>query len=108
MSFRLKLRKIGAIPVLVVIGDITGKNIGKMTVKLEGLLKLDTDKIVVDLSQVTFVDSHGLGVFVFFFRRLSEQSRELVFLNPSEFIADLFFGSNLSKVFTIVDNEDML
>ncbi len=108
MSFKLKIHKAGSTPILMISGDITGSNVGKISAKLENMRKTFSEKIAVDLSQTTFIDSHGLGVFVFFYRRFSEENRQLVFLRPSEFIMDLFSGSNLVKIFTIIDNEDTL
>lgn len=108
MSLKLKIRKAGSTPVLTISGDITGSNVGKISSKLEGIQRVFSGKIAIDLSQTTFIDSHGLGVFVFFFRRFSEEKRQLVFLKPSDFIRDLFTGSNLNKIFTIVDNEESL
>jgi anti-sigma B factor antagonist len=110
MSFKLRTRKAGAnqIPVLVIAGDVTGSNIGKISAKLEDIRNSHTGTIAIDLSATTFIDSHGLGVFVFFFRRLSEENRRLVFLSPSAFIRDLFSGSNLNQIFPIIDSEDSL
>ena len=108
MNFKLRLRKAGTTPILMIFGDVTGGNVGKITVKLESMLKASSEKVAIDLSKTTFIDSHGLGVFVFFFRRLSDENRQLIFLKPSEFIKDLFSGSNLDKIFTILDDEETL
>ncbi len=108
MSFRLKLRKIRSVPVLYIAGDVTGGNIGKITSRLESLYKFPSGTVAIDLSRTTFIDSHGLGVFVFFFRRLSEERRKLVFLRPSEFVRELVSGSNLDRIFTIIDSEENL
>jgi anti-sigma B factor antagonist len=108
MSFKLKIRKTDHAVILVLSGDITGNSVGKISAKLESVQKMSEETIAIDLSETTFIDSHGLGVFVFFYRRLSEENRRLVFLKPSEFILDLFSGSNLVKIFTIVNSEDDL
>ena len=108
MSFRIKIRKTKSAVILGLTGDITGNSVGKISSKLESIQKMYPGTIAIDLSETTFIDSHGLGVFVFFYRRLSEENRKLVFLKPSEFILDLFSGSNLVKIFPIVTNEDDL
>lgn len=106
MSFKLKIRKTDAAVILALSGDITGNSVGKISGKLENIQNMYQGTIAIDLSETTFIDSHGLGVFVFFYRRLSEVNRRLVFLNPSEFILDLFSGSNLVKIFSIVSSEE--
>ena len=108
MSFKLKIKKTDRAIILVLSGDITGSSVGKISAKLESIQKIYEGTIAIDLSETTFIDSHGLGVFVFFYRRLSEVNRKLVFLKPSDFILDLFSGSNLVKIFTIVNSEDDL
>jgi anti-sigma B factor antagonist len=108
MSFKLKIKKTDRAVILVLSGDITGGSVGKISAKLESIQKIHEGTIAIDLSETTFIDSHGLGVFVFFYRRFSEVNRKLVFLKPSDFILDLFSGSNLVKIFTIVNSEDDL
>lgn len=108
MSFKLKIKKVKQVPVLQIQGDITGSNIGKLTAKLEQMIKTDADKVAIDLGNVAFIDSHGLGVFVFFYRRLKERDRSLVIVNPSEFVAELLAGSNLDRIFSIIRNHEEL
>jgi anti-sigma B factor antagonist len=108
MSFKLKVKKTDTAVILVISGDVTGNSVGKISAKLENIQKIFAGTIAIDLSETTFIDSHGLGVFVFFYRRFTEEQRELVFLKPSEFILDLFSGSNLDKIFTIVNSENEL
>lgn len=108
MSLKLKTKKTGDSSVLAISGDITGENVGKISAKLESLKHSSAGTIAIDLSQTTFIDSHGLGVFVFFHRRLSEENRRFYILRPSSFITDLFSGSNLDKIFQIIDSEEKL
>jgi anti-sigma B factor antagonist len=108
MSFKLKIRKAGTIPVMVIAGEVTGSNVGKISAKFEDIRRIFTGPVAIDLSRTTFLDSHGLGVFVFFFRRFTEENRRFVFIKPSNFIRELFLGSNLDKIFTIIDSEDDL
>ncbi|NLG17420.1 MAG: STAS domain-containing protein [Fibrobacter sp.] len=108
MSLKIRSKKINSSPVLEITGEITGENVGKITSKLEGLRKGDSQKVVVDLSKTTFIDSHGLGVFVYIWRLLGEQNRELIFLNPQGFIRNMFNGTNLDKIFKVVDSEEAI
>lgn len=108
MSCKISVRKNGAIPVLVVDGDLTGAEIAKVAKKLETIRKGKAAKVAVDLSQTTFIDSHGLGAFVYSWRLLEEEKRQLVFLNPSSFVRNTLNGTNLDKVFIIVESEEKL
>ena len=108
MSIKIRTRKVKTIPVLEISGDITGENVGKITSKLESLFKGDSHKVAIDLSNTSFIDSHGLGAFVYMWRLLEEQNRELVFLNPQGFIRNMFAGTNLDKIFKIAESEESL
>ena len=108
MSFKMKVKKIRSVPVLVLYGEVTGNSVGKLSAKLNGIQRVFEGKIAIDLSNTTFIDSHGLGVFIFFYRRLTDENRELVFLNPPEFITELFSGSSLDRVFNVVGSEEQL
>ena len=63
-------------------GEITGKC--RRSQKLENLRKAESEKIVVDLSKTTFIDSHGLVHLCISGGCL--RSRRDWFLNPQGFI----------------------
>lgn len=108
MSFKMKVKKIRSVPVLILYGEVTGNNVGKLSAKLNGIQRVFEGKIAIDLSNTTFIDSHGLGVFIFFYRRLIEEQREMVFLNPPKFIMDVFSGSSLDKIFKVINGVEHL
>lgn len=108
MSFKIKINRIKDFPVIEIIGELVGSNVGKVSSKLESVKNSTERRIAIDLRKTTFIDSHGLGVFVFFQRRLTEEEKELVFIKPSDFIMDIFEGANLTKIFNIIDDEDKL
>ena len=108
MSFKMKVKKIGSVPVLTISGEITGNSVGKLSAKLNGIQQVFDGKVAIDLRKASYIDSHGLGVFIFFYRRLTEENRELVFINPPGFIADQFSGSSLDKIFHVVSSVEQL
>jgi anti-sigma B factor antagonist len=108
MNLKLLLRKSGSTPVLEIHGDIIEKSISKIIKKLEVLIKCDAATIAIDMSKTTFIDSHGLGVFIFTWRRLKDLNRKLIFIKPQGFINDLFNETSLSKIFEIKSTEDDL
>jgi anti-anti-sigma factor len=108
MSFKLKVHRVKGTPVLEIFGEVTGDGIGRITSRLDALRKEECDTIAIDLSRTTFIDSHGLGAFVYCWRLLEEQNRQLVFINPQNFIRNMFNGTNLDKIFRIVDSDEAL
>jgi anti-anti-sigma factor len=108
MSLKIKSIKHGNIPVLQIEGDAVGRDVMKISKKLESFLKTGEPVVAVDLSETAVIDSYGLGIFIFSWKQFASLNRKLVFVNPQGFIKDLFEGTNLSKVITIVDSVEAL
>jgi anti-sigma B factor antagonist len=102
MSFKIRIKKHKGMPVMEVTGELTGENVGKIAVKLERLRKTTAQMIAVDLSRTTFIDSHGLGAFVYCWRLLENERRDLVFVSPQGFILNMLHNTNLDRVFKVV------
>jgi anti-sigma B factor antagonist len=108
MSLKLRMRKHNDIPILALSGDAVGQGVSKVAEKINDLIESGNTTIVIDCSELNAVDSHGLGMFVFSWKLMDSQKRRLVFMNPSEFVKNLFEGSNLQRVFTIIDSIEAL
>ncbi len=108
MGLKIKVKKHGAIPVLHISGDAVGREVVKISKKIDSYLKTTDPVVAIDLSETVVVDSYGLGVFVFSWKQFASQGRKLVFVNPQGFIRNLFDGTNLTKVINIVDSLEAL
>ncbi|NLE02632.1 MAG: STAS domain-containing protein [Fibrobacter sp.] len=104
MSIRIQMDKLDSQPLLRIRGEITKETIGKITSKINRISKLKIDIITLDLSETAFIDSCGLGAFVYLWRSIKEDKKELQLLNPSPIVRDLLEESNLDKCFTIISN----
>ena len=66
-------------------------------------------RIIVDLSETTFLDSTALGVLIGAVKRLRSRDGQLVIVNTDANIAKTFEITGLDKIFTIVPTvEDAL
>jgi anti-sigma B factor antagonist len=59
----------------------------------------DTQRILIDLTSVSFLDSSGLGAIVGFWVSAKKAKHELRLANANERIVDLFLMSNLAPIF---------
>lgn len=66
----------------------------------------DCDLMIVDLDQVGFIDSSGLGVLVGALRRLRERGAEMHIVCTREQILKIFRITGLDKVFPIFAGMD--
>jgi anti-sigma B factor antagonist len=59
----------------------------------------DTQRIVIDLTNVSFLDSSGLGAIVGLWVSAKKAKHELKLANANQRIVDLFLMSNLAPIF---------
>ncbi len=65
--------------------------------------------IIIDLKNVTFIDSSSLGIMVLYFTRLEKRNRHIVLINVNDEINELFNISGIIKLFRVFDSlEDAL
>ena len=60
----------------------------------------------VDLSNVRFMDSSGMGVLVSLLTKFRNRGGELVLIKPSDHIRKLLIVTKLNAIFTIAENDD--
>ena len=63
-------------------------------------------RLMLDLNQVPYMDSSGLGTLVEVFRRVSSYKGKMVLFGLSSRVRSVFEITNLDKFFTICDTED--
>ena len=63
-------------------------------------------RVVVDLSDTTFLDSTALGVLIGAVKRLRSRDGQLVIVNTDQNIAKTFEITGLDQIFTILDTRD--
>lgn len=64
----------------------------------------DSGHLILDLSEITFADSSGLGALLLVHRLYRELDQKLILCNVPERIQKLFSISHLDKTFTIVSD----
>jgi anti-sigma B factor antagonist len=106
MDFKTRVRKVKGTPVLEIAGEFAGDNAGKTAVLLEAMRASTEKSIAVDLRRMTFIDSVGLGVFVYCWRLLENDKREMFFVRPQGFVLKMFQNTSLDRVFKVVDELD--
>lgn len=110
MSLDIKLKKINGVPVLELVGRAIDVDVAKFSKKLESLYEKGAQKIVVDLSRTNFIDSHGLGIIVYYNTMLEKEKKELVVLNSNQdsggYVHRLFELTNLDKVLRVVTSQE--
>ncbi len=92
----------GGVAVVEAKGEIDMYTAQRLREVLRGALE-KVNKVVVDLSEVRFIDSTGLGVLIGGLRRAREKGGDLVLASPSERVKRILEITNLTQVLPSFD-----
>jgi anti-sigma B factor antagonist len=109
MALDVEQKKIGDVPCVALAGRAVDVDVKKLVKGLDSLYKKSAPRVVLDVTNTDFVDSHGLGTIVYYHTLLQKESRELLILNanpnPNSYLNRLFELTHLNKVLKIVTDE---
>jgi len=90
---------------IVLTGDLEYGIIGDVKKELQSQNLDINNKYVINMKEVTNIDSTGFGMIVNFARKVSVKGNEIVIIVVDEFVRSLFSISQCDKVFPIVKTE---
>lgn len=92
---------------LEISGDLIGENNGPGLVELlNDHINKGVTKCVIDISEVRYMNSSGIGVLITILTKLRNKEGEVVLLKPSEQVKKLLVITKLDNIFTIVDTKE--
>lgn len=106
MSAKLSPRQVGDIIVVDVSGRITlGEGSSNLREGIRGLVTQGNKKILLNLGDVSYIDSSGIGELVSGFTSVTNQGGQLKLLNLTKRVRDLLQITKLYTVFDVHDDE---
>ena len=97
---------------LIAEGRIIGIDDDRFARRLEKVYKKNYKEFVIDLTNVDFIDSHGIGIIVYYHTLMEKDGNRLIILNrdrnPLKYITRLFELTNLDKVLNVLIYLDQL
>ena len=103
---KFSTRKTGDIVIIDVDGQILlGDGDVEIKKAVDDLLKRGTKKILLNLAEVPYMDSAGLGEMIRCFTALRKSGGEFKILSPNRRIIDLLTITKLLNVFDCYENE---
>ena len=106
MSLKLTTRQFGDVTVIDAAGRITlGEGSSAFRESIKDLLQRADKKILVNLGEVTYIDSSGIGELVSGFTTVTNHGGQLKLLNLSKRVQDLLQITKLYTVFEVFDDE---
>lgn len=106
MSVKLNTRQVGDVTVLDISGRITlGEGSSTLRDTLRELTAKGNKKILLNLSDVSYIDSSGIGELVSGFTSVSNQGGTLKLLGLTKRVKDLLQITKLYTVFDVHEDE---
>lgn len=106
MALRIDAREVSHVAILDVRGRIVlGDEIHQLRDAVRGLLAENKKKIILNLADVDYIDSSGVGELVSSFTAVRNAGGELKLLNLSQKVQDVLYVTKLYTVFDIRDDE---
>lgn len=106
MALSINTREVSHVTILDVRGRIVlGDEIEQLRMAVRGLVTEGKKKIILNLADVDYIDSSGVGELVGCFTTVRNAGGELKLLNLSQKVHDVLHVTKLYTVFDIKDDE---
>jgi anti-sigma B factor antagonist len=102
---KLDLGERGAVSILVLSGKLAAGGEDQLREAIDTLLGSGRNEILVDFTEVTFMDSSGIGELVSSFRTVERFGGHLKILKPNKRIQDSLSLTRLLPIFEIYEDE---
>ena len=106
MSIKLSSRQVGDVSVIDAVGRITlGEGSSALRDMLRDMVAKGQKKILLNLSEVSYIDSSGIGELVSGFTTVTNQGGSLKLLGLTKRVKDLLQITKLYTVFDVHEDE---
>jgi anti-sigma B factor antagonist len=106
VSVKLTTRQVGDVSVMDAVGRITlGEGSSVFREALRELVTKGQKKVLLNLADVSYIDSSGIGELVSGFTTVTNQGGQLKLLNLNKRVQDLLQITKLYTVFEVFEDE---
>ncbi|HTS36683.1 MAG TPA: STAS domain-containing protein [Candidatus Solibacter sp.] len=106
MALTIDQREVSHVTILDIHGRLVlGPEIGDLRSAVRGLISEGKKKIILNLADVDYIDSSGVGELVSSFTAVRNAGGELKLLNLTQKVHDVLYVTKLYTVFDIKDDE---
>ena len=107
MNFRLSTEEPAAgVAVIVLVGEVDPYTAPELKKALIGAIEGGTRRVIVDLTETTFIDSTTLGVLIGGVKRLRPEGGDLSIVASDHNIRKIFEITLLDRIFAIFETRD--
>ncbi len=100
----IKIEEIGEVVVLHMKGSLDASTVAKFKKGAWDLFEKGKLKFILDASELSFVDSMGLGAIISLLRRVREKKGDIKAVNLNRDLEEIFDITRLNKLFEVYKN----
>ena len=105
---KIEIRTVGDVRILDCSGKITlGEGTMAVRNNVRDMLKRDVKKIILNLADVNYIDSSGIGELVSTYTTVTNNGGQLKLLNLTKKIQELLAITKLLTVFQVFEDEQL-
>ena len=101
---KLSINHVDNVCYITLVGEIDSLSAGLIKDKIQNQIESKVFNIIIDLTQVKFMDSAGLGVLVSGLKLCTKNGGDLVLVGLTENVRELFHITRLDTVFKMFPN----
>lgn len=106
LSLKISVEEKGTVLLVRLIGELDHHTAEELRAKVEEKLQREVKHIVLNLEQLSFMDSSGLGVILGRYKQVKAIGGEMVVCAISPAVKRLFELSGLFKIIRLEENEE--
>jgi anti-sigma B factor antagonist len=107
IAAKIGVRKIADVAIIDIDGKVTiGDSARAVNAAVENLLEEGIRKFVLNLENVQYADSSGVGIFLASYTRVKQKEGQLTLLQPTKKVRELLAFTKLLTVFDCYDDEE--
>lgn len=103
----IEVRNRGEVKLIKLTGRLTlGDAVDRLRATLDDLLATGANRYVLDLGEVSMLDSSGIGLLVMYLNNAKQRGGSLKLLNPSKFAVQTLKMIGLLKLFDVFQDSE--
>jgi anti-anti-sigma factor len=107
MALRIVESQLGDVALLTLSGILRmGLETGELKERLQKLVTQKTNNIIMNLDELTYIDSYGLGELVACLTTVKKSGGSLKLTKPTEFVRDVLRTTRMDSLFASYDSDE--
>jgi anti-sigma B factor antagonist len=95
----------GDVSIIEIKGRLDTKTTGELEQKIVGVLEGDSQKLLVDMADLDYINSSGLRVLVMAYQRLKQSGGTLAISGTKDYILEVFEIAGYHRLFNLYHDQ---